>query len=424
MAAAAAAATPAAHIYARDEESLYGLSGPTTAAQLAEVLTTHKYASYVCLLPTYTEEQCPVAAIEAAGMKFAHVPIEVPASLNTEKAMEVHAAFEALPKPIWVACATATRASAALLIHLAMKNKWTVPEAMDYGRRNGYKCVGVETVRNWVVASLLPPKAADVAGAQKGDVILRQLFDYATWTYTYIVACPVTREAIIIDPVYEKADRDVNLINELGLRLRYSINTHVHADHVSGSKQLKKRLGGVDSAISAVAKSETDVTFSDGDRLAFGTRYVTALATPGHTDACTSFVLDDNTMVFTGDALFVRGCGRTDFQQGSSTRLYDSIHTKIFTLPESCVVYPGHDYNGHERSTVGEEIRYNPRLNKTKDEFVAIMAGLKLAPPKLLDVSVPANLRDGEPVPVAAPAPAADAPAGGAGAATAAPAAK
>ncbi|RYG57503.1 MBL fold metallo-hydrolase [archaeon] len=181
-----------------------------------------------------------------------------------------------------------------------------------------------------------------------------------------MLGCAETREAVIIDPVFEKADRDTHLAHDLGLTLKYSINTHVHADHVSGSTALRTRNPGLKSVVAEVSKGKSDMYVNEGDVLSFGKRHLRCLSTSGHTDGCMSFVLDDETMVFTGDALFVRGCGRTDFQQGNPAALYDNIHGKIFTLPEACVVYPGHDYNGHLRSTVGEEKRFNPRLNKVR----------------------------------------------------------
>lgn len=224
-----------------------------------------------------------------------------------------------------------------------------------------------------------------------------------TSTYTYLVACPKTGEAVLIDSVQEKVDRDVALINQLGLKLLYSIGTHVHADHVTGTAAMRKKLPGLQSVI-AEPSAKADVHVKEGDVLKFGERSLKVLSTAGHTDGCISLVLDDESMVFTGDALFVRGCGRTDFQQGHAGQLYDNIHGKLFTLPGSCKVYPGHDYNGHLFSTIAEERRFNPRLTKSREDFIALMAGLNLPPPKFLDVAVPANMLDGEAPPPAAAA--------------------
>ena len=159
-----------------------------------------------------------------------------------------------------------------------------------------------------------------------------------------------------------------------------SVYTHYHTCHAA-----------------AVSKARADVLISEGDLVHFGKRHVRALATPGHTDGCLSFVLDDSTAVFTGDALLIRGCGRTDFQQGDAGRLFDSVHSKLLgALPPACLVYPGHDYRGHLVSTIAEEAAFNPRLTKTRDEFIALMGALGLPPPKQLARSVPANMVDGD----------------------------
>jgi sulfur dioxygenase len=337
--------------------------------------------------------------------------------LSRDTAVAVHEALSALPRPVMVQCATANRASAAMLLHLGLKNRWDAATALAYGAAHGYKCVSADPLRSWITATLSPPDASVTAGAgaAAAGLLFRQLFEPVSSTYTYLLACTRTKEAILIDPVIEKVDRDTALLRELGLTLVAGVNTHVHADHVSGTAALKARWPASKSVIAAVSKAAADVHLVDGDVVRFGDRHVTALSTPGHTDGCMTFVTDDRTMAFTGDALFVRGCGRTDFQQGSSERLYESIHGKIFTLPPSCAVYPGHDYNGHLRSSVAEEMAFNPRLTKGKEAFVAIMAGLNLPRPKQIDVAVPANMRDGV-VEATPPAPApAPAPAGGAG---------
>jgi glyoxylase-like metal-dependent hydrolase (beta-lactamase superfamily II)/rhodanese-related sulfurtransferase len=228
-------------------------------------------------------------------------------------------------------------------------------------------------------------------------MIFRQLFDPVSSTYTYILGDSESREAIIIDPVFEQLRREMALLSELGLKLVASLDTHVHADHVTGAWLLAKRLG------SRIALSENggaqgvDIPLKSGSRVAFGKRYVEARATPGHTDGCMTFVLDDRSMAFTGDTLLVRGCGRTDFQQGSAERLYRSVHDEIFSLPDTCVIYPGHDYVGNTCSSVGEEKRFNPRLGASigVGDFRVYMENLGLPHPRLIDVAVPANLRCG-----------------------------
>lgn len=230
-------------------------------------------------------------------------------------------------------------------------------------------------------------------------MLLRQLFDPDTSTYTYLLADALSGEAVLIDPVAEQVERDIALIDELGLSLRYSLETHVHADHVTGSGVIRERLGCQTGASSAAGVPCADVQLTDGKRLKFGRHTIEARHTPGHTDGCVTYVVQDGdtTMAFTGDALFVRGCGRTDFQQGSSARLYDSVHRRIYSLPDNTLVYPGHDYKGATVTTVGEEKAHNPRLGLavSAERFDAIMSGLNLAPPRRLDEAVPANLACG-----------------------------
>lgn len=226
--------------------------------------------------------------------------------------------------------------------------------------------------------------------------IFYQLFEPESSTYTYLIADPVSQEAALIDPVIETVERDLKLIEELGFKLKYVLDTHVHADHITAAGEIRKRTGA-QSAVSAEAGVDCiDIHLEDGQELPLGRYSIRALATPGHTNSCMSFVFDGR--VFTGDALLIRGTGRTDFQQGSADRLYDSVHQKLFTLPEETQVYPGHDYRGQTASTIGLEKRFNPRLgmNKTKGDFVKTMSELKLANPKKIHEAVPANLACGQ----------------------------
>jgi glyoxylase-like metal-dependent hydrolase (beta-lactamase superfamily II)/rhodanese-related sulfurtransferase len=228
-------------------------------------------------------------------------------------------------------------------------------------------------------------------------LIFRQLHDPRSGTYTYLLAEPTNREAVLIDPVFEQARRDCALIRELKLKLLYTIDTHVHADHVTGAWMLKTLTG---SRIALAAASEAqgiDVPLRDGDRLHFGDRHLQARATPGHTNGCMTFVLDDLGMAFTGDALLIRGAGRTDFQQGNAHTLYRSIKEHIFTLPDECLIYPAHDYRGLTSSSVAEEKEFNPRIGGARSEadFVGYMENLGLPHPKQIDVAVPANLKCG-----------------------------
>jgi sulfur dioxygenase len=234
------------------------------------------------------------------------------------------------------------------------------------------------------------------------NMIFRQLFDRESCTYTYLLADEQTREAVLIDPVRELIDRDAQVVSELGLTLTHTLETHVHADHVTGSGLLRQKLGSK-SVLSARGGAPcVDVAVEHGDVVTFGNHRIEVRATPGHTNTCTSYYVPEMGAIFTGDALFIRGCGRTDFQEGSPETLYQSIHEQIFSLPDSTSIYPGHDYKGRTVSTVGEEKAWNPRLGggKTIGEFAGIMNNLNLSPPKKLHEAVPANQRCGLPLPV------------------------
>lgn len=230
-------------------------------------------------------------------------------------------------------------------------------------------------------------------------LIFRQMFDPTSSTYSYLLADSASRDAVLIDPVFEQVSREVALIEELGLRLRTTIDTHVHADHVTGAWLLRRRLG---SRIAVSARSGAhgaDLLFDDGEELAFGSRHLKVMATPGHTDGCSTLVLDDDSMAFTGDCLLIRGCGRTDFQHGDPSVMYRSVHDRIFSLPDECLLYPGHDYRGSTVTSVGEEKLYNPRLGGDigPEDFAGYMRNLGLPHPNKIDIAVPANLRCGEP---------------------------
>jgi len=230
-------------------------------------------------------------------------------------------------------------------------------------------------------------------------MIFRQLFDAQSSTYTYLVADPNARRAVLIDPVFEHVRRDAALIEELGLKLDFTLETHIHADHVTGAWLLKQRLGSKIALSKDTGAKGADRYLADGDTVAFGRRTVEARATPGHTRGCMSYILDDHSMAFTGDALLIRGCGRTDFQEGDARQLFRSVRDRLFSLPEDCLLYPGHDYRGLTASSVAEEKLFNPRLAESigEGDFVGYMDNLGLAHPKLMQVAVPANLRCGRP---------------------------
>ena len=225
-------------------------------------------------------------------------------------------------------------------------------------------------------------------------MILRQLFDYETWTYTYLVADEASKDAVLIDPVLSQIDRDVTLIEELGLNLIYALDTHVHADHVTAAGHLRDRLGCKTAIAGGSGVECADVALKDEDILSLGRYEIKVIATPGHTSGCLSFYI--NGYVFTGDSLFIRGCGRTDFQQGDSALLYRSITQRLYVLPDETVVCPGHDYNGRTISTIGEEKAFNPRIRLGKEKFIDYMNNLNLPDPKLIMEAVPSNQSCGQ----------------------------
>lgn len=230
-------------------------------------------------------------------------------------------------------------------------------------------------------------------------MIFRQLFDPDSSTYTYIIGSESTGDAIIIDPVFEQHARDTALLRELNLRVRYTIDTHVHADHVTGAWLMKQTFGADIVLAGNYDASHVDITLKDGMVLAFGDNAVRALATPGHTGGCFTFVTADESMAFTGDCLLIRGAGRTDFQAGDVHAMWRSIQEKIFQLPDNCLLYPGHDYMGRTVSTVAEEKRFNPRIggDAREEDFAGYMKNLNLPHPRQLDIAVPANMKSGKP---------------------------
>lgn len=230
-------------------------------------------------------------------------------------------------------------------------------------------------------------------------LIFRQLFDSQSSTYTYLIGDSVSKMALLVDPVFEQVHRDIALVKELNLDLAWTLETHVHADHVTGASLLKKQLGCQIGLSKESGAENADRYLSHGDRIVFGERHLYVRATPGHTSGCLTYVLDDESLALTGDCLLIRGCGRTDFQQGDPRAMFASIHTQIFTLPEMCLLYPGHDYKGLTVTSVGEEKRFNPRLGDkiTVEDFIANMKCLGLPHPKMISVAVPANLKCGQP---------------------------
>ena len=224
---------------------------------------------------------------------------------------------------------------------------------------------------------------------------VKQLFDRESCSFSYLLIDPDTGEGAIIDSVLEHFDRDMQIINELGVELLYAIETHAHADHITAAGKIREITGaklvyGEASGIEAI-----DIPLKDGESIPLGHYRITAISTPGHTNGCTCYFSDG--LLFSGDTLLIRGCGRTDFQFGDPGHLYDSITQKLFVLADDTVVYPAHDYNGRSASTIGEEKAWNPRLggNRPRQEFIDLMNNLNLDMPKRINEAVPANMSVG-----------------------------
>lgn len=222
-------------------------------------------------------------------------------------------------------------------------------------------------------------------------MIFKQLLEPDTCTYTYLLGCESTRRAILIDTVASQVESYIGLLNQLGLKLIYTMETHVHADHITGSGLLREKIGSKSVVHRDAGAMCADLLVTDGVLLQIGSLELQVRHTPGHTSGCVSYVMSDR--VFTGDSLLIGGCGRTDFQQGDAGVLHDSISQKLFTLPPDTLVYPGHDYNGNTVSTIGQEISKNNRLGggKTRAEFISIMQALDLPYPRYIDQALPAN---------------------------------
>ena len=225
-------------------------------------------------------------------------------------------------------------------------------------------------------------------------MIFRQLFDSSSSTYTYLLASRQGGEALIIDPVLEKVDRYIQLLNELDLRLVKAIDTHLHADHITGLEALRERTRCITVMGEQTKADVVSIRVADGDKVEIEGLTLDAVYTPGHTDDSYSFILPDR--VFTGDTLLIRGTGRTDLQKGDPRAQYESLFGRLLKLPDQTLVYPAHDYKGDTVSTIGEEKKFNPRLQvKSIDEYVTLMENLNLPDPKMMDVAIPANMRIG-----------------------------
>lgn len=225
-------------------------------------------------------------------------------------------------------------------------------------------------------------------------MVFRQWLEEVSHTYTYLIADDKTGRGFIVDPVVETFERDCSLIEELGVKVEWVIDTHVHADHITAANLFRKKFQCKIGVSKYSGAQNADQYFNDQEQLELAGIAVQAIATPGHTDGCMSYYVPSFNSVFSGDALLIRGCGRTDFQQGSSEKLFHSVREKLFNLPDSTFVYPAHEYKGRSVSTIAEEKKFNPRLNLkiTLPEFQKIMANLNLAKPAQIEKAVPMNL--------------------------------
>jgi len=336
---------------------------------------------------------CPFGSSGAPGS-----PAIMPTDEETEQILK---ALDSLPRPLVMQCNSGNRVGAALLLWLAVRKGYSMESARQVATDTDLKvwtrCTKCGPMREWLLARLPAQDTTDVKEPHQGMTFC-QLFDPISSTFTYLLGCQASKEAVLIDPVLEQMDRDLALLHDLGLELKYVINTHAHADHITSGGVIKKLMPGVKSIISKASRAKADISLESGDKVNFGSFELEALATPGHTNGCITFFLAGSSpMVFTGDTLLIRGCGRTDFQEGDASLLYDSVHSKIFSLPGETLIYPGHDYKGRNVTTVDEEKRYNLRLTKPKEEFMKIMADLisTLPYPKKLDVAVAANMMCG-----------------------------
>ncbi len=222
-------------------------------------------------------------------------------------------------------------------------------------------------------------------------MLFRQLFDHDTSTYTYLMADQTSKAAILVDPVIDNVERDYQLIRELGLTLRYCLETHIHADHITGTGKLRELTGCLGIVPENASASCADRQIQHGEILKLDEITIEAIATLGHTDSHMAYLVNGEKLL-TGDSLLIRGCGRTDFQSGDAGSLFDAITQRLFTLPDETLVYPGHDYRGHTVSTIGEEKQFNPRFQgRTRDNFIEFMASLNLPNPQKIMEAVPAN---------------------------------
>eukprot|EP00490_Sorites_sp_Unknown_P012611 CAMPEP_0114668828 /NCGR_PEP_ID=MMETSP0191-20121206/36938_1 /TAXON_ID=126664 /ORGANISM="Sorites sp." /LENGTH=418 /DNA_ID=CAMNT_0001922841 /DNA_START=33 /DNA_END=1289 /DNA_ORIENTATION=+ len=335
-------------------------------------------------------------AIKSKGSSLKVVPFKPSKDLPDSVVDDLVQSIRDLPRPLMIQCTSANRAAIAFLAWLAREKGYSKGCADVL-----VKDLSLDTVRpeaqQWLESRLPDVGRGAVEPLVPQSSEVRQLFDEESSTFTYLVSCGETKEAVLIDPVLEQKDRDLKLIKDLDLTLRYVVNTHCHADHITSGGLIRAELSAVQTMISKASGAAADRHIQHGDTIDFGKLSLEARATPGHTDGCMTFVLKTKgaSFAFTGDTLLIRGCGRTDFQQGNARLLHKNVYEQIFSLPGDTYICPGHDYKGRCVSTVEEEKRFNPRLTKSVDEFVAIMDNLNLPNPKKIDVAVPGNMMCG-----------------------------
>ena len=288
------------------------------------------------LLPKSTPEQFPRESLEARGVSVAAVSLAAPHGLTFDAAARIIAATSSFPSggSLVIQCATGNRASAVFALVAAAQMGWNIDQVFTWAKSERLPFLSTQPLRNWLTISVQaliqsptsPPLPSSMMSIQRGSgFIQRQLFHRESSTYTYLIGDKISGEALLIDPVVECADRDATVARELGLHIKAVINTHVHADHVSGASRLRGLVPGLRSLVCTNSGAIADACLADGDLIKFGSRHARVVVTPGHTLGCISLVLDDESAVFTGDALLIRGCGRVDFQDGSASTLYDSV---------------------------------------------------------------------------------------------------
>lgn len=367
-----------------------------------ETIATH-VKSWIDLLTENEMQEDDGARMQA--LKSLGVAVEQhPCNSQTDEAgaEKLLEAMARLPRPTMISCRSGNRAGSALLLFLAKQRGCTAETAhqlaTDMDLKFWTRCTSCGPQRDWVLKQLPNGKVMAPLLQKTHGSVVQQLFDPVSCTFTYLIGCLSCKTALLIDPVLEQQHRDLAMVDELGFDLRFVLNTHVHADHVTSGGNIKKERPTVHTIISEVSQAKSDFRVRHGDSIRLGMLELEVRATPGHTAGCLSYFLrpssshDGPGMVFTGDALLIHGCGRTDFQQGDSEQLFESVHKQIFSLPDETLVYPGHDYKGRNVSTVGDEKTFNPRLSKSKEEFKKIMSELNLPYPKKIDTAVPANM--------------------------------